>query len=151
MYCTPLSFSGGECQYHTGEGLLMALILCPKCNKTVNALSKSCRKCGYVFEEWKEVFEMCAGKIENPDFKGIYRYTLLGKKEQVYCPRCGSDNCLHYHAERVIPDKTKTKYTFNLNPFKPFTILNKKEREVRRDSVVTVSKFACNICGKLFY
>ena len=55
------------------------------------------------------------------EFHGIYRYTLLGGKQEVYCPRCHSENCSHYKEQKIIPEKTKTRYSVNLNPLKPFT------------------------------
>jgi hypothetical protein len=72
-------------------------------------------------------------------------------RQEVYCPRCHSQNCSHYKEQRVIPGKTKTKYTANLNPLKPFTLVNKKEKVIRQDQVVTDNKFMCNECGKIFY
>lgn len=68
-----------------------------------------------------------------------------------YCPMCGSDN---YHAfvEEVVlrEGKVKGKITPNLNPLKPFTIANYKEKEVRKPITTQVSKFVCNDCGKIF-
>lgn len=84
------------------------------------------------------------------NFKGIYRSTLFYGLQEVYCPRCGSDNCSHYQEQKIIPAKAKTRYTANLNPLKPFTLVNKKERVVRKENVVTESKFVCNNCGKIF-
>lgn len=82
-------------------------------------------------------------------FNGIYRYRL-GKKEEVYCPRCRSENCSHYQEHQIVPGKTKTRYTANLNPLKPFTLANKKEKVVREEKIVTESKFLCNSCGMIF-
>lgn len=82
-------------------------------------------------------------------FNGIYRYQF-GKKEEVYCPRCHSENCSHYQEQKIIPGKTKTRYTANLNPLKPFTLVNKKEKVVRKEEIVTESKFLCNNCGMIF-
>lgn len=87
---------------------------------------------------------------EIPKFEGVYRY-ILGNKQEVYCPRCNSSNCSHYKEQKVIPGKTKTKYTANLNPLKPFTLVNKKEKVVKQERVVTEDKFICNSCGKIFY
>ena len=86
---------------------------------------------------------------KTPEFDGIYRY-VLGSKQEVYCPRCNSSNCSHYKEQRVIPGKTKTKYTANLNPLKPFTLVNKKEKVIKPERVVTEDKFICNSCGKIF-
>lgn len=77
-------------------------------------------------------------------FNGIYRYTILGTKKEVHCPRCKSHECSHYQEQRNI--KGKAKYTPNLNPLKPFTIVNKKENY----KVQTVSRFLCNKCGNIF-
>ena len=32
-------------------------------------------------------------KTSRKEFNGIYKYGLLGGKYEVYCPRCGSENC----------------------------------------------------------
>ena len=83
-------------------------------------------------------------------FNGIYRVDFLGGKEEVYCPRCGSENCSYYQEQKIIPGKTKTKYTMNLNPLKPFTLVNKKEKVVRKEEIITETKIVCNDCGKIF-
>lgn len=84
---------------------------------------------------------------EIKEFNGVYRYTFLGGKQEVYCPRCGSCECSHF--TKVIPEKTKTRYTANLNPLKPFTFVNKKEKVVRKEKEEKM--FICNKCGKEFY
>lgn len=84
------------------------------------------------------------------EFHGIYRYGLFGGKYEVYCPRCGSENCSYYQEQKIIPGKTKTRYTANLNPLKPFTLVNKKEKVVKKDKTVTESKIMCNDCGNIF-
>lgn len=83
-------------------------------------------------------------------FKGVYRHTIFGKIEEVYCPRCGSENCSHYYEQKFIPGKTKTQYSVNLNPLKPFTIINRKEKILKKDKTVTEHKFTCNECGNIF-
>lgn len=87
---------------------------------------------------------------ERREFNGIYKYTLFGGKQEVYCPRCHSENCSHYQEQKIIPGKTKTRYTANLNPLKPFTLVNKKEKVVRKDQLVTERKIICNDCGMVF-
>lgn len=83
-------------------------------------------------------------------FSGIYKYDFWGRAMEVYCPRCGSSNCSHYKEQVCIPGKTKTRYTANLNPLKPFTLVNKKEKVIRRDINYTADKILCNDCGKIF-
>ena len=91
-----------------------------------------------------------SSNVENDsEFNGIYRY-ILGRKERVYCPRCHSSKCSYFTTESVIPGKTKTKYTANLNPLKPFTLMNKKEKVVRKERTVTENKIICNECGNIF-
>lgn len=84
----------------------------------------------------------------NPNFNGIYK---AGGRIEVYCPRCGSSNCSHYKEQQYIPAKTKTSYTANINPLKPFTLVNKKEKIVRKERTYTENKFMCNSCGHIFY
>ena len=83
-------------------------------------------------------------------FNGIYKYTLFGGKQEVRCPRCNSENCSHYKEQKIIPGKTKTRYTVNLNPLRPFTLVNKKEKVIKADRIVTDDKFICNECGLIF-
>lgn len=68
-----------------------------------------------------------------------------------YCPSCKSGNCHAFVEEVVLREgKVKGKITPNLNPLKPFTIANYKEKEVRKPITTQVSKFVCNDCGKIF-
>lgn len=90
-------------------------------------------------------------KKADPFFKGIYKYTLFGEKKEVYCPRCHSTDCSWYTEQRYVPGKTKTRYTANLNPFHPFTLVNKKEKIVRKEQTYTQKKIMCNSCGFTFY
>lgn len=98
-------------------------------------------------EEFIEKFSL--KNVDKIEFNGIYRYSILGKIE-VRCPRCRSENCSHYQEQKIVPGKTKTRYTANLNPLKPFTLVNKKEKIKRKDKLKTESKFLCNECGKIF-
>lgn len=142
--------------------------VCPKCGTRNEKEIMFCKNCSYriippykfkgtvtpfgIFENNNEVkreFETI-DKKEEQKFNGIYRYTLLGGKKEVYCPRCGSEDCSHIQQQRTIPGKTKTKYTANLNPLKPFTLLNKKEKVIRKEEIVTESKIICNKCGYIF-
>lgn len=79
-------------------------------------------------------------------FDGVYRYSIWHGKQEVYCPRCNSSNCGFF--QQHIPEKTKVKYTANLNPLKPFTIANRKEKVIQKEQVL--EKFICNDCGKIF-
>lgn len=83
---------------------------------------------------------------EKKNFEGVYKYSFFGKKTEVYCPRCKSMDCSIY--KDIIPEKTKTKYTMNLNPLKPLTLVNKKQKVVSKQQ--TLDRFICNKCGKIF-
>ena len=100
----------------------------------------------YIQEKQKKKFESLMGD----DFKGIYRCDWSGNKKAIYCPVCHSDNCSWYVTEKTIPGKTKTTYKANLNPLKPFTLYNKKEKVITEDRRVTQKRIICNSCGKIF-
>ena len=114
------------------------LINCPCCGKEISNKAEVCIHCGQPIKQ------------ENESFNGVYRY-FLGMKQEVRCPRCASENCSHYQEQKIVPGKTKTRYTANLNPLRPFTLANKKEKVVKKDKYITESKFICNSCGKIFW
>lgn len=146
--------------------------ICPKCGNEISPVFRVCRKCGYNENDSNAVVRtdekasVIPEKYEPPkydelqpsskedieperEFHGIYKYTLFGVKE-VYCPRCGSENCSYYQQQRIIPGKTKTRYTANLNPLHPFTLVNKKEKVKRKEEIVTEKMIICNKCGLIF-
>ena len=131
---------------------------CKSCYRQNKIGSDYCEECGFRLTPYykKEEMVLNSPKEKKLDFEkdkvfnGIYKYTLLGKKQEVYCPRCGSENCSHYKEQKIIPGKIKTRYTLNINPLKPFTILNKKEKLVRNDYEYTQNKILCNSCGYIF-
>lgn len=104
----------------------------------------------YIQEKQKKKSESLMGN-DSDDFKGIYRYDAWsGRKTEIYCPYCHSDNCSWYVTEKTIPGKTKTTYKANLNPLKPFTLYNKKEKVIREERQVTKKRIICNSCGRIF-
>ena len=67
------------------------------------------------------------------------------------CPNCGSKRFHAFVEQEVISQgKVKTTYSANLNPLKPFTLVNKKEKVVRQPVTRNVSKFVCDDCGNIF-
>lgn len=121
--------------------------VCPQCGAHNMIGVFTCSYCGHKYKTSEYIVIQPDGE---PEFHGIYRYTLFGKKQEVYCPRCHSSNCSYYNEQHIIPAKTKTKYTTNLNPFKPFTLVNKKEKVIRKEKTVSESKIMCNNCGYTF-
>ena len=68
-----------------------------------------------------------------------------------HCPSCGGTNYHAFVEERVIREgKVKTRTSLNLNPLKPFTVFNHKEKVVRKPIITQVGKFVCDDCGKIF-
>lgn len=124
-------------------------MFCPNCGKEISDQSNFCMHCGnsvqqYLSKDTVVKEEQTAKK----EFTGIYTTDIWGVKYEVYCPRCKSENCSHYSEEIVIPGKTKTRYTANLNPLKPFTLIDKKEKKVKKDKVKATPMIRCNDCGK---
>lgn len=112
------------------------LIECPCCKAQISNQAPTCPKCGQPI------------KVEKP--QKMYRINPSGNKEWVHCPKCGSENCSRYREQHYIPGETEVEYTKNLNPLKPFTIANRKEKIIREEKVVTKNRFICNDCGKVF-
>lgn len=81
----------------------------------------------------------------NPDFKGVYR-PVGNTLQEVYCPRCGSWECSHTQIPINVPGRVKTRYTANLNPFRPFTLVNKKEKVVQQGGhIINIDLYAINV------
>lgn len=65
----------------------------------------------------------------------------------ICCPRCKSRN-IQYVSRDIIGRRTKGKTSLNLNPLKPFTVFNHKEKVTRRG--FEVNQWCCLDCGKNF-
>ena len=67
------------------------------------------------------------------------------------CPRCNSYRFHAYVEEKVwIKGKTKQQTSLNMNPLKPFTVFNTKEKVVRPEITYKETNFLCDDCGKIF-
>ena len=78
---------------------------------------------------------------------------FITKKEQTKptCPVCKKSNYHVYVTSEIVePEKVKKQTTLNLNPLKPFTIYNHKEKIVQKEIRKDVSRFVCNECGTIF-
>ena len=90
----------------------------------------------------------------------IYCQIKFDKKEarrnntsrgKIRCPRCGGMNYYAFVEEQIIRDaKVKSTTSLNLNPLKPFTVFNHKQKVVKQPVKQHVSKFVCNDCGAIF-
>ena len=73
------------------------------------------------------------------------------EKDKQKCPKCGGENYHAFVEEKVIREgETKKTVSLNLNPLKPFTVFEEKEKVVREPRVKHVSKFVCDDCGMIF-
>jgi len=70
-----------------------------------------------------------------------------------FCPSCVSTNVQYVNSRQVGQKdaKTKTTYSANLNPLKPFTLVNEKTKVVKKaQSGVTIEKWHCLNCGRTY-
>ena len=73
------------------------------------------------------------------------------KIKHTNCPACGGTRFHAFVEEQVVvPAKVKSKTTLNMNPLKPFTVFNHKDKVVRQQVTRQVSKFVCDDCGNIF-
>lgn len=73
--------------------------------------------------------------------------------KMLHCPKCKSSK-LQYLGQETIgarPEKTKTTTSLNLNPLKPFTLFNQKEKVVKKAKAgIDYDRWRCEECGKVF-
>lgn len=124
-------------------------------NKLVENRKNTCPYCGHLNDPDEDYCESCEMRLTSynkiaPKHEGIYKYSKNNIKHEIFCPRCGSIDCSHFREEVRVPERTKTRYTVNLNPLKPFTLLNKKEKTVRKEKIIYKNKIKCNKCGNVF-
>lgn len=93
------------------------------------------------------------GKLADIDSSNSNGNTTYNEQGQKCCPYCGSTH-FQYAGQQIYgarPEKTKTRYTANLNPLRPFTLVNKKEKVVKKArSGYAVDEFICLNCGNRF-
>lgn len=92
-------------------------------------------------------------KLADIDSSNSNGNTTYNEQGQKCCPYCGSTH-FQYAGQQIYgarPEKTKTRYTANLNPLRPFTLVNKKEKAVKKArSGYAVDEFICLNCGNRF-
>lgn len=92
-------------------------------------------------------------KLADIDSSNSNGNTTYNEQGQKCCPYCGSTH-FQYAGQQIYgarPEKTKTRYTANLNPLRPFTLINKKEKVVKKArSGYAVDEFICLNCGNRF-
>lgn len=132
------------------------MLECPNCGTQVSNLADECPVCKLSIDEIKKPRNPF-DKYKEPEkeFHGIYRHDYFKNEDiPVYCPRCNSDNCEYFVESRTVAAKTKTdtRYTVNLNPLHPFTLVNKKEKTkiVSPERTESYSRILCKNCGNVF-
>ena len=138
---------------------------CPYCGEKVSSEDEYCEACGMRLVPYRRKKKPTptddnlshSNEIDDENdeekkasFTGIYKRGFGGRLIEVYCPRCGSSNCSHTQVPQTIPGKTKAFYSVNLNPLRPFTFANRKEKIIRKDQTIIVDKIVCNSCGHIF-
>lgn len=110
----------------------MSLIFCSECGKQVSDKAASCPNCG--------------NPIRTAQVLPVYENGKIVK-----CPKCKSQ-CIRLASidTRYTPAEVKTTYKANLNPLKPFTFINKKERVVKKARTTETRTYQCLDCGKEF-
>lgn len=92
-------------------------------------------------------------KLADIDSSNSNGNTTYNEQGQKCCPYCGSTH-FQYAGQQIYgarPEKTKTRYTANLNPLRPSTLVNKKEKVVKKArSGYAVDEFICLNCGNRF-
>lgn len=133
--------------FHKKEEHLEDYSICPECGSKNKVGMFTCKTCGhkYSLTEYEVIHNS-----DNSDFSGIYKYSSIYGKEEVRCPRCGGSDCSYFTEEKYIPEKKKETYSINLNPLKPFTLFNKKEKVIRKSYTQKIQKIRCNKCGCIF-
>lgn len=117
-------------------------------DKEKNKMIKELReRLGLSLKEANDIIEKSfkGEKIED-NFEGIYKFSFWSGQVKVKCTRCGSYNCDFFKDKTS--DVVKSSYSFNLNPLKPFTPLNRKDKVVKKGKIV--DKYICKDCGKVF-
>lgn len=92
-------------------------------------------------------------KLADIDSSNSNGNTTYNEQGQKCCPYCGSTH-FQYAGQQIYgarPEKTKTRYTANLNPLRLFTLVNKKEKVVKKArGGYAVDEFICLNCGNHF-
>lgn len=152
-------------------------VTCPFCGSSNIDEEGYCDDCGMKVADQKEIKKAMLEEIPPVEATGVYticpdcgfhnepgQYTCLkckykykvGEIEIVdarikTCPFCTSSKIRAFMDETVrIPEKTKKYTTLNLNPLKPFTVFNHKEKVVRKEITSKETKFICDNCGSIF-
>ena len=120
-------------------------IKCPYCGKENKNDSDYCEKCSMRISQYRNFYnneqvpKIVTGLSNSK--KTMYRSNII------QCPRCRSIN-VQYMTSDIIGRKVKGKTTLNLNPLKPFTMFNHKEKVVSNG--YELKKWHCMGCGNIF-
>ncbi len=125
--------------------------VCPICNNTTTIANKSglkynneniCFNCSKLLSKQKvNIFNIQNFSLN--DLRNKINIEKIENGEILICPICHSHNIELLSNDKNY--KTKKRATVNLNPFKPFTIVNIKE--VKKETDKKHNEFLCKECG----
>ncbi len=119
----------------------MAMISCSECGQMISDKVANCPHCGN---------PIAIATVETrPKIQPVFE-----KGKVVVCTRCRSQRVqmlrVDYAGQQG--EKTKVSYSANLNPLKPFTFINRKERVTQRARKgIEMRYYQCLDCGHEFY
>ena len=123
-----------------------------------------CKRCRAVYSNANYCIKCGVPLREDGESDLVYYFDGCGQKRVVTCPKCRSTK-ISVHVSSyitpiyttVIPADIKTRYTVNLNPLRPFTLINVREKVRRPEQVVIrggegriVRRYVCGSCGIVF-
>lgn len=131
-----------------GKDIVITLIVILFCASFVISAIESQIKKRKSVEHQEALQQKKIQKQERAEIIAEYR-----KQHIKFCPFCLSTD-FQYAGQQTIgarDAKTKTQYSLNLNPLKPFTLINSKEKVVKKaKSGYSYDEFVCLKCGKRF-
>lgn len=141
------------------------IVNCPECGKKISDKATMCIGCGFplrdLFKKDLKMYTVCPDcGMQNE--VGVYcckkcghsytvaEYEVVDARDN-FCPLCKSNRIRSFVEEQVIsPGKKKTYTSINLNPFKPFTLFNEKEKVIKKPIIYKKTKFICDNCGNIW-
>lgn len=98
--------------------------------------------------QFKQCYDVCKQTVITSQSPS----KVIGKKQKC-CPQCKGTNLQYLGNENMGSREAKTKITtgLNLNPLKPFTLFNHKEKIVKKEKPgIDFDRWRCQDCGKVF-
>lgn len=85
-----------------------------------------------------------------PDKKTKPKNNVSPERYKRHCPICNSDDYQVFVEQIQTSGKYKTRNSINLNPLHPLTFSNSNTKQIKNGTVISRSRFVCNVCGNIF-